>query len=208
MRKTLCITLLIFLASVSIALAETPKSMLQVNLSKEQVHFLTVQFGVPETVVIDLGNRLGSVDEVATVLFLSKHGKVDVQTVARMRLEQKLSLAAIMEKLRISVNPILIPPIDRGTIVIKRGPPFGKAIGYYTRSAHVRRPGKVAPAPMKIKLGDREIQNRVLLLTTSQAFLIPVSTELRLLEGGKTFTTLIVENQGKMKASGKTKGNY
>ena len=137
-------------------------------------------FHVPEREVIIIRERRVRDEEIPVVLFLAQRARVSHQTIIKMR-------SSGMTWLEISLHYGLGPEIFYVPVRVIKGPPYGRAYGYYRN--------KPRSAWKAIMLNDAEIIDLVNLRFISEHYGYPAEEVIRLRSGGDNF--IVINNKVK-----------
>ncbi|MBC7364472.1 MAG: hypothetical protein H5U07_08035 [Candidatus Aminicenantes bacterium] len=153
-------------------------------------------FNVPEPTIIEIRQRYRlSDDELPVVFFLATRARVEPQVVIDLRLK---GLSWWDITLHFGLNPeIFFVPIS----VVKVGPPYGRALGFYRQYREKKSWGKIV-------LTDVDIINLVNLKFISEYHKIPPEKVMEIRTKGHNFVDIhetIVKEKGKS-APSKAKG--
>ncbi|HLE08765.1 MAG TPA: hypothetical protein VI914_03970 [Thermodesulfobacteriota bacterium] len=137
-------------------------------------------FHVPEREVIIIRERRVRDEEIPVVFFLAQRASVSHNTIIKMRLSG-------MTWLEISLHYGLSPEIFYVPVRVIKGPPYGRAYGYYRN--------KPRSAWKAIMLNDAEIIDLVNLRFISEHYGYPAEEVIRLRSGGDNF--IVINNKVK-----------
>ena len=137
-------------------------------------------FHVPEREVIIIRERRVRDEEIPVVFFLAQRASVSHNTIIKMRLSG-------MTWLEISLHYGLSPEIFYVPVRVIKGPPYGRAYGYYRN--------KPRSAWKAIRLNDAEIIDLVNLRFISEHYGYPAEEVIRLRSGGDNF--IVINNKVK-----------
>ena len=137
-------------------------------------------FHVPEREVIIIRERKVRDEEIPVVFFLAQRARVSNKTIIKMRLSS-------MTWLEISLHYGLSPEIFYVPVRVIKGPPYGRAYGYYRN--------KPRSAWKAIMLNDAEIIDLVNLRFISEYYGYPAEEVIRLRSGGDNF--IVINNKVK-----------
>jgi len=137
-------------------------------------------FHVPEREVIIIRERRVRDEEIPVVFFLAQRASVSHNTIIKMRLSG-------MTWLEISLHYGLSPEIFYVPVRVIKGPPYGRAYGYYRN--------KPRSAWKAIRLNDAEIIDLVNLRFISEYYGYPAEEVIRLRSGGDNF--IVINNKVK-----------
>ena len=137
-------------------------------------------FHVPEREVIIIRERRVRDEEIPVVFFLAQRASVSHNTIIKMRLSG-------MTWLEISLHYGLGPEIFYVPVRVIKGPPYGRAYGYYRN--------KPRSAWKAIMLNDAEIIDLVNLRFISEHYGYPAEEVIRLRSGGDNF--IVINNKVK-----------
>lgn len=132
-------------------------------------------FHVPEREIIIIRERRVRDEEIPVVFFLAQRARVSHQPIIKMRLSG-------MTWLEISLHYGLGPEIFYVPVRVIKGPPYGRAYGYYKNKP---RSGWKA-----IMLNDAEIIDLVNLRFISEYYGYPAEEVIRLRSGGDNFIVI------------------
>ena len=137
-------------------------------------------FHVPEREIIIIRERRVRDEEIPVVLFLAQRAGVSHKTIIKLRLSG-------MTWLELSLYYGLSPEIFYVPVRVIKGPPYGRAYGYYRN--------KPRSAWKAIRLNDAEILDLVNLRFISEYYGYPAEEVIRLRSGGDNF--IVINNKVK-----------
>lgn len=180
-----------------VALLAVLLSTAKLQADDEEQHawitFLGDSYGYSRPALLSYETRLGNWQDVATALFLAHLSGAKPEVVVGWRVGGK-PWVSIATRLDVPQNALYLPDEEdeQGEVVVVRrhGPPYGRAWGYWYRSAHARRPNTVI-------VSDTDFRNRVLLNETSSFFGVPEGVIMQRVATGTPFTRIVVDEEGR-----------
>jgi uncharacterized protein (UPF0248 family) len=162
---------------------------LSITDGKVRGFYLSVSnyFNVPEARVLEIRERYRLADdELPVVFFLATHARVEPQVIIDLRLK---GLSWWDITLRLGLNPeIFFVPVT----VVKVGPPYGRAFGFYRQYREQKSWGKIV-------LTDVDVVNLVNLKFISEYHKIPPERVMEIRARGHNFVDVhetIVKEKG------------
>ena len=185
MTKKIFLILVLFISFLAIFPASSnARSEAGMKITDEGVmgFYLAIgdYFHVPEREVIIIRERRVRDEEIPVVFFLAQRASVSHNTIIKMRLSG-------MTWLEISLHYGLSPEIFYVPVRVIKGPPYGRAYGYYRN--------KPRSAWKAIMLNDAEIIDLVNLRFISEHYGYPAEEVIRLRSGGDNF--IVINNKVK-----------
>jgi len=201
MRKVLPLLLIIFPLALSVPKSSHAALEMGIALGDEGIRSFYLAVGdyyrVPEPTVIAISKKRVRDDELPVVFFIAQRARVSPSVIVDLRL-RGTSWWDI--SLRYGIGPeVYYVPVK----VVKVGPPYGKAYGYYKKWPRHRW--------HEIRLVDADIINLVNLRFMSEYHALSPEYVMELRSGGSDFKTIHVkaekEKKGKGPKEGKGNGN-
>ena len=185
MTKKIFLILVLFISFLAIFPASSnARSEAGMKITDEGVmgFYLAIgdYFHVPEREIIIIRERRVRDEEIPVVFFLAQRASVSHNTIIKMRLSG-------MTWLEISLHYGLSPEIFYVPVRVIKGPPYGRAYGYYRN--------KPRSAWKAIMLNDAEIIDLVNLRFISEHYGYPAEEVIRLRSGGDNF--IVINNKVK-----------
>lgn len=177
--KTFLIALIGILA---LSLARAQAQVVVVTPAAAWQNYISADYGIPASNAVYYQSQLGNWADVATALFVAKVAHTTPERIIQLRMAQT-PWSVIAADEHISPNALYIPAVDN-TTVVRQGPPYGKAWGYWRKHPNNR-----------VVFTDAQFENRAVLLGTSQFYNIPANTEVQLVQRGTPFNTIIVQHE-------------